>query len=120
MILTRLFTASALTSLVCLLVLTLWAGFFALRGTLFSRDGLLALIATHVVLALQTCLLLPIWFQGLLRQPTTTFAYAIIALAAVPCVWVYLPTAAPRQHSSSIALACLFASGMVVRALQTA
>ena len=116
----QLFTVSALTSLICLLPLSLWAALFAWRKQFIARDCELALISVHLTLGAQIALLGPLWIAGHLREPLTTLAYAVTALAAVPSIWAYLPHENPRQHSSSISLACLFAMGMVVRVLQTA
>ena len=115
----RAFTICALTNILSLLALSLWTTLHALRGQFLTRDCTLALIGVHISLAAQTVLLVPL-FGIYLREPITTIAYAITALAAIPSVWAYLPKENPRSHSSSIALACLFASAMVVRVLQTA
>jgi hypothetical protein len=116
----RAFTLCALTNILNLLALSLWTALHALRPQLIARDCLLALIGVHVTLAAQTVLLVPLWISGHLHEPLTTIAYAITALATIPSVWAYMPKENPRSHAGSIALACLFASGMVLRVLQTA
>ena len=116
----RAFTLCALTNILSLLALSLWTAVHALRDQFMNRDCTLALIGVHIALAAQTVLLATLWILGDLHEPVTSIAYAITALVTIPSVWAYIPKEQPRSHSSSLALACLFAVGMVVRVLQTA
>jgi hypothetical protein len=116
----QLFVLGALTGLVCLIALAFWAFALAWRNIRPTRDWQLGLLGTELVLATHLVALLLLWAQGALREPLTTAAYTIIAMASVPSLRAYLPDDAPRQYSSLTALTCLFAVGMLIRALQTA
>ena len=116
----RAFTIYALTNILSLLALSLWTALHALRGQFLTRDCTLALIGVHISLAAQIILLVPLCLGVHLREPITTIAYSTTALATILSVWAYLPKENPQSHSGSLALACLFASGMIVRVLQTA
>jgi hypothetical protein len=116
----QLFVTGALVGLVCLIALALWAFALAWRNIRPTRDWQLGLLGTELVLGTHLVALLALWAQGALREPLTTAAYTVVAIASVPSVRAYLPDDAPRQYSSWTALACLFAVGMIIRTLQTA
>jgi hypothetical protein len=116
----QVFVMGALIGFACLIGLALWAFALSWRNIGPTRDWQLGLLGTELVLGMHLIALLMLWTQGAVREPVTAAAYTIIAMASVPSVQVYLPNDLPRQHSSWTALTCLFAVGMVIRALQTA
>jgi hypothetical protein len=116
----QLFVIGALTGLVCFVALALWAFALAWRNICPTKDWQLGLLGTELVLGTHLIALAVLWAQGALREPITTFAYTVVAIASVPSVLAYLPNDAPRQYSSWTAMACLFAIGMLIRTLQTA
>jgi hypothetical protein len=116
----RIFTLSALTSMASLIILALWATWFAWRGQTPNRDWQLGCVALQITQTILVLSFLMLWLEAKLSQPTTTLAYVVMAVFTIPSVWAYLPKEFPGQHSSSLALACLFATGMVFRALQSA
>jgi hypothetical protein len=120
-LLTRAFLVSGLTGILWLLVLALWAARNGWRSQLCGRSWMQAWIATQIVLGVHVASTLMLFVSGGSRQITVTpLIYSLVALTVIPSVRLYLPDTLPRQHSSGVSLACLFASGMVVRTLQTA
>jgi hypothetical protein len=112
----QLFTGASLVSFV---LSGLWGCVLAIKGKSFRETYKLALLASHLIFASSCVLLLVLWLGQGLAKPALPLIYSLVALAVLPCVYTYLPKDQPRYRLACLALTCFFASGMVLRALQT-
>jgi hypothetical protein len=112
------YTLSTQASLLSFLFSAFWGGVLALRKQPISETYKLILVASHIIMALSYLLLVVLALTRVLPRSGLSFIYSFVALATLPCVYAYLPEEQPRFRVSSLALACFFASGMVLRSLQ--
>jgi predicted neutral ceramidase superfamily lipid hydrolase len=114
----NLYALSTQASLLSFIVSAIWGGVLALRRKPLGENYKLALVATHVITAFSSLLLIVLALTKTLPQAGLILIYTLVALAILPCVYVYLPKDQPHYRVSGLALASLFASSMVLRALQ--
>lgn len=113
-----LYTLSTQASLLSFLFSAFWGGLLALRKQPISEIYKLMLVASHIIMALSCLLLVVLSLARVFPHTALSLIYSFVALVVLPCVYVYLPKDQARYQVSSLALACFFASGMVLRSLQ--
>jgi hypothetical protein len=112
------YALSTQASVLSFFISALWGAVLMLRKRGMSDTYKLALVANHILMAVSCLLLLILSFTQVWRGSGLSLMYSLVALAVLPCVYAYLPKQQPRYQLGSLALAALFASGMVLRALQ--
>jgi hypothetical protein len=114
-----LYILSAQASLLWFIASALWGSLLTIGNRPCGNTYTLALIATHITTALSILLLILLAWAQVVPHIALSLVYYFVALFIVPCIVVYVPKDKTRYQTLAIALSCLFASGMVLRSLQT-
>jgi len=115
-----LYLNAELASSVLFILLALWGGFNAIRNQPVTPNYGAALATSQAILVALGLLYVDLRLIGQLANRTwLPLMYLCIGLVTFPCVRLYVGEQSPRRESFSIALACVFTSGMIIRALQT-
>jgi hypothetical protein len=119
-LLIRFYISTAFGSVLLFVLLAIWGGINAVSNGGVSSNYSGALLISQVVLVVVWLAQIGLWLANYLtNRPVVSVIYGLLAAAALPCVRMYVHEHPPRRVAFSLALACLFVSGMALRALQT-
>ena len=105
-------------SLFAFLLAGLWGSILSIGNKSLGSTYKSLLLGSQLILTASCVLLTVLGLTHTMPNPQLNFIYSLVALAILPCIYSYLPKDQMRYLSTSIAISCMFISGVVMRLLQ--